>query len=93
MRCQTRRMVTGRQNLALAWAGIRALVASTPLHRAGSSRSAQRERGSSVVEYGLLVACVAVAFIIALKLLDVLPAIFEAGACQEDRGYSCTPVP
>lgn len=83
-----------RQHHVLAFAVITAFVGrALPVRRATADSRARSERGSSVVEYGLLIACVAIAFIMALKVLDVLPAIFEAGACQEDRGYSCTPVP
>lgn len=55
--------------------------------------SLRGERGTSVVEYGLLVACVAVFFLTALILIDVLGAVFESGACEPTRGYQCTEVP
>lgn len=53
-------------------------------------RVGRAEHGASTVEYALLVAGVAVFFLTALVLLDVLGAVFDAGACDTSRGYTCT---
>ena len=70
---------------------IRDHMAPSGRRGAGGGPELRRdEQGASAVEYGLLIAAVAVFFIAALVLIDMFGAVFEAGACDTDRGYTCT---
>jgi Flp pilus assembly pilin Flp len=55
--------------------------------------SVRSERGATPVEYGLILACVAVFFIGALSLMGVFTDVFDSAACNEARGYTCEPTP